>query len=365
MTVKLTSNFFANARGVTLLDGGGTVWSINKATNEITATVSGGATSPLTTKGDVWGFSTVDARIPVGSNGTVLTADSTQTLGVKWAATGTLTTKGDLQGYAAVPARVAAGIDGQVLIANSANANGVSYATLPTGLIGAIPATIPDLTLWWESDDILAAVGTQIMRLRERTPWLGGQCGTSGGLSPGSAVSSVTLNGLPTVKFIATGGGFTIPGGIPTQGGATIFVVINGSTAASVQSILGGPTNALSLYLAGVAGTAKCSLVKTNTAVIASSSTTWVAGTAFQLNATYVTATGAYAFRQGRAAAGSGTGTTLAGSGIFTTLIGSDSNASTAVLINASMAALIVYNRVLSGAEITAVENYLFNKWGV
>lgn len=43
MTVKLTANFFGNARGVTLLDGGGTVWSINKNTNEITATVSGGA----------------------------------------------------------------------------------------------------------------------------------------------------------------------------------------------------------------------------------------------------------------------------------------------------------------------------------
>jgi len=45
-----------------------------------------GTTSPLTTKGDVWGYSTTDARIPVGANGTVLTADSAETLGVKWAA---------------------------------------------------------------------------------------------------------------------------------------------------------------------------------------------------------------------------------------------------------------------------------------
>jgi hypothetical protein len=42
--------------------------------------------SPLTTKGDVWGFSTVDARLPVGSNNQILTADSSQTLGIKWAA---------------------------------------------------------------------------------------------------------------------------------------------------------------------------------------------------------------------------------------------------------------------------------------
>ncbi len=48
--------------------------------------VQTGAVSPLTTKGDVWGYSTLDARIPVGANDTVLTADSAQALGVKWAA---------------------------------------------------------------------------------------------------------------------------------------------------------------------------------------------------------------------------------------------------------------------------------------
>lgn len=42
--------------------------------------------SPLTTKGDVWGYSSVDARIPVGPDGALLTADSTQTLGVRWGA---------------------------------------------------------------------------------------------------------------------------------------------------------------------------------------------------------------------------------------------------------------------------------------
>lgn len=44
----------------------------------------GSVSSPLTTKGDVWGYNTDDARIPVGANGTVLTADSAEALGVKW-----------------------------------------------------------------------------------------------------------------------------------------------------------------------------------------------------------------------------------------------------------------------------------------
>lgn len=45
--------------------------------------------SPLTTKGDLIGFSTVNARIPIGSDTQVLTADSSQTLGLKWAAAAT------------------------------------------------------------------------------------------------------------------------------------------------------------------------------------------------------------------------------------------------------------------------------------
>jgi hypothetical protein len=54
----------------------------------------GGSSSPLTTKGDVYGYGTSDARIPIGTNGQVLTADSTQTLGLKWAtpASGGMTT---------------------------------------------------------------------------------------------------------------------------------------------------------------------------------------------------------------------------------------------------------------------------------
>ena len=40
---------------------------------------------PLTTKGDLYGFSTVPTRLPVGTNAQVLTADSTASTGLKWA----------------------------------------------------------------------------------------------------------------------------------------------------------------------------------------------------------------------------------------------------------------------------------------
>lgn len=45
---------------------------------------SSGGSTPVTTKGDLYGFTTVPARVPVGSNGAILTADSTQADGVNW-----------------------------------------------------------------------------------------------------------------------------------------------------------------------------------------------------------------------------------------------------------------------------------------
>ena len=44
----------------------------------------GDVATPLTTKGDLLVYTTAEARLPVGTNGQVLTADSTQPSGVKW-----------------------------------------------------------------------------------------------------------------------------------------------------------------------------------------------------------------------------------------------------------------------------------------
>jgi hypothetical protein len=41
--------------------------------------------SPLTAKGDLFTYSTSSARLGVGTDGQILTADSTQTTGIKWA----------------------------------------------------------------------------------------------------------------------------------------------------------------------------------------------------------------------------------------------------------------------------------------
>lgn len=69
---------------LTLNNIGGTLSIAKGGTGQITAALAFGALSPLTTKGDLLGFSTVNARIPIGTNGQVLAADSTQALGLHW-----------------------------------------------------------------------------------------------------------------------------------------------------------------------------------------------------------------------------------------------------------------------------------------
>ena len=80
-----TGTIFRDKIGVTLnfksLIGGDNITVTDNA-DDITITSTG--TSPLTTKGDLYGFNTVDDRIPVGTDGQVLSANSANPIGVEW-----------------------------------------------------------------------------------------------------------------------------------------------------------------------------------------------------------------------------------------------------------------------------------------
>lgn len=109
--------------------------------------------SPLSAKGDLVGFSTVNARIPVGSNTQVLTADSTQTLGVKWATptTGTVTT---------VSVVTANGVSGSVATATTTPAITLTLGAItPTSVAASGTVTGSNLSGTNTGNVTLAAVG--------------------------------------------------------------------------------------------------------------------------------------------------------------------------------------------------------------
>ena len=91
----------------------------------------------LTTKGDTHGFDTDNARVPIGSNTQVLTADSTEALGLKWATPSgaPTTTKGDISGFSTTQSRIPIGSNFNTLQAKSSEALGLSWSPSSTSVL--------------------------------------------------------------------------------------------------------------------------------------------------------------------------------------------------------------------------------------
>lgn len=96
MSVSLTGNFFKNARGLTLADGGGVTWSLNKNTNTVSANASGGGAASGSPTAKV-GLAAIN-----GSAGTWMRSDAAppidQTITPTWTALHTFSTPPVLNG---------------------------------------------------------------------------------------------------------------------------------------------------------------------------------------------------------------------------------------------------------------------------
>jgi hypothetical protein len=135
------SGTMTNVTGLPLSTGvTGTLPIANGGTGQTSQTNAFDALAPTTTKGDIIVSNGSDnIRLAVGSNGTVLTADSGETSGVKWgtALSNPMTTRGDIitGGVSGAAQRLALGTTGKMLASDGTD------VIWQTGLLGDTSGT--------------------------------------------------------------------------------------------------------------------------------------------------------------------------------------------------------------------------------
>lgn len=247
--------------------------------------------------------------------------------------------------------------NGDLLTYDSTSGKWVAAAS---GFANQAPALIPDLQFWWESDNMLLTSGVAVPTLRNRTPWSASYCSSVSGRGP--LGSSSTLNSMPVINFANSSDSRMQLQGSSILDKATIFAVVRPAAFSAVQTFIAGNSSSLQFRIETTTGQLR--LASANVAFIGSGSTSNMsAATWAQVNTTYNSSTGAFTYRIAKAAAGSGTDARGISTSSFS--IGYNAVGGGTEDFNGLWAALLIYNRVLSGTEITNVENYLTAKWGV
>lgn len=268
---------------------------------------------PFTTKGDL--VSTADgtspSRVPVGTDGFVLTADSAQPDGIKWASAGggslSVTTKGDLQTFSTTADRLPIGSQGQVLVADTAAATGMSWESVfPLTTKGDVFTwTTTNARLGVGSDgQVLTADSTQTTGLKWASASGGNPFVNTAGPTTASTIAQYTL------QIGASGGVATSGIALDAQTGSFVTTDIPGASIIYQKSGTPRTGGVLTLNMSRAPGVAQAAVLTIND--VAGTITGTLGGT-FTINAL---SAGASTFNSGATfTAGTTVGIGSAGSG--------------------------------------------------
>lgn len=213
--------------------------TLTQVGSDIEIASTGGGASPLTTKGDIYTFTSVDARLPVGADGEVLSANSGTITGLEWIAaggTGTVTsiTSGNGMNFSTITTTgaVTLGTPSTLTVAttNALTSNSHTHAITSSSAPGASASLLAT-----DSSGIIGSTGTRIVKgwfvdLTVTNAITGSITGNAG-----------TATALATPRTIGTTTGDATSAGSSFDGTANNT---NALTLATVNSNVGSFTNA-------------------------------------------------------------------------------------------------------------------------